>query len=461
LSNLIIVSCYTHTPDIVLLEYLLTQLQEQTELKWQLANDMSGNIAIIDIDDTAGQELYQQISSQKKPPVIITLSTDTPEDDTQLHLAKPLHSDNFIALAKSVIQQYPDITQKKDLTDDVTSAVNAQRTSPPVKSDCSSAIKRPSHRRLYNLLIDESSLYQGSFKVTYNEISIIIDLSLKQFFCTHKLMMLSMMCKADINRLQIDEIPKQEMIKTELERTPRPLSELIWCCALLGSSGELIDGINENTPLHLKVWPDLKSLIHLPRHITLSAFMSKETATISEISAQTRIIEENIIDFVNACKVLNYLDKSLILPADNNQAAASPEDNNKAARPNNSNKQILIIDDSLIARKAAAKPLKAYGFDILEANDGFDALGKLDKILPDLIILDLIMPGIDGYKVVDLLKNADKFKHLPIIMVTSKDSLMDKVKGKMSDTDAYLTKPFKDDVLLKTVIKALEKHQSL
>jgi len=118
--------------------------------------------------------------------------------------------------------------------------------------------------------------------------------------------------------------------------------------------------------------------------------------------------------------------------------------------------KILIIDDSAIARRAAAEPLAEYGYQILEAKDGFDALGKLEKEIPDLIILDLIMPGIDGYKVVDLLKNNAKFKHLPIIMVTSKDSLMDKVKGKMSATDAYITKPFKEGDLLRKVVEILK-----
>ena len=121
--------------------------------------------------------------------------------------------------------------------------------------------------------------------------------------------------------------------------------------------------------------------------------------------------------------------------------------------------KVLIVDDSVIARKAASVPLIEYGFDVFEANDGFDALGKLEKEVPDLIVLDLIMPGLDGYKVVDLLKRNDKFKDLPIIMVTSKDSLMDRVKGKMSPTDAYITKPFKEGVLLKTVINILKARQ--
>ena len=132
---------------------------------------------------------------------------------------------------------------------------------------------------------------------------------------------------------------------------------------------------------------------------------------------------------------------------------------NKSDINRTSAKKVLVVDDSVIARNAVSKPLLNCGFEIFEATDGFDALSKLDQVVPDLIIMDLIMPGIDGYKVIDLLKNNRRFNHLPVIMVTSKSSLMDKVKGKMSPTDAYITKPFKDDDLLRTVIKILKKAE--
>lgn len=141
-----------------------------------------------------------------------------------------------------------------------------------------------------------------------------------------------------------------------------------------------------------------------------------------------------------------------------NQATAAESQAYNKSNQQAFREKILIIDDSAIARKAAADPLAEFGYQIIEAKDGFDALGKLEKEMPDLIILDLIMPGIDGYKVVDLLKGNKKFNHLPIIMVTSKDSLMDKVKGKMSATDAYITKPFKEGDLLKAIDNVLRKR---
>ena len=115
------------------------------------------------------------------------------------------------------------------------------------------------------------------------------------------------------------------------------------------------------------------------------------------------------------------------------------------------NKKIMVMDDSAIARKMISRPLIAAGYSIIEAKDGLDGLGKLKKEKPHLIVLDLIMPGIDGYKVVDLIKKSKKYSNTPIIIVTSKDSLMDKLKGKMSSTDGYITKPFKEENLLEKV----------
>lgn len=119
------------------------------------------------------------------------------------------------------------------------------------------------------------------------------------------------------------------------------------------------------------------------------------------------------------------------------------------------NQTIMVIDDSAISRKMISRPLIEGGYSIIEANDGFDGLGKIQKHTPDLVIIDLIMPGIDGYKVVELLKKSEEYKDLPIIIVTSKDSLVDKIRGKMSTTDAYITKPFKDADLLDIIKKLL------
>ena len=110
--------------------------------------------------------------------------------------------------------------------------------------------------------------------------------------------------------------------------------------------------------------------------------------------------------------------------------------------------KILVVDDSALARKVVVNHLVAANFAVVEAKNGFEALGQLEQERPNLIILDLIMPGMDGYQVIDKMKSSEQFKHIPIIMVTSRDSLMDKLKGKMSATDAYITKPIDNETLI-------------
>ena len=118
-------------------------------------------------------------------------------------------------------------------------------------------------------------------------------------------------------------------------------------------------------------------------------------------------------------------------------------------------KRILVVDDSALARKIAARILIDAGYHISEAVDGFDAMGQLESEHPDLVLLDLVMPGIDGYKVVELMKAHQRYRTIPIVMLTSRASLMDKLKGKMSDSDAYITKPVKEAELLMMTARLL------
>lgn len=127
-----------------------------------------------------------------------------------------------------------------------------------------------------------------------------------------------------------------------------------------------------------------------------------------------------------------------------------------SAQPPKLPKKVLVVDDSLIARKATCKPLVQAGYYVVEASDGFEALGQMQNENPDLLVLDLIMPGIDGYKVIDIIKKNSQFDAVPIIILTSRDSLLDKLKGKLSDSDEYLTKPFKPEALLEKVAKYLK-----
>lgn len=118
-------------------------------------------------------------------------------------------------------------------------------------------------------------------------------------------------------------------------------------------------------------------------------------------------------------------------------------------------KKILVTEDSRVARKYIAKVLLGAGYAVLEAENGFEALGQLSNESPDLLILDLILPGIDGYRVLESVRKNPQFAKLPVFILTSRDSLLDKLKGRMSDSDEYLTKPVDGALLLEKIARYL------
>jgi len=122
-------------------------------------------------------------------------------------------------------------------------------------------------------------------------------------------------------------------------------------------------------------------------------------------------------------------------------------------------KKVLVVEDSRTQRKFICRMLMDNGYDAWEAVDGYEALELLQTEVPDLILLDIIMPGMDGYKVMDEIKDMPGMNDVPIIMLTSRNSLIDKVRGRVSGTDEYLTKPFKSEVLIERVNKYLHRDK--
>ena len=108
----------------------------------------------------------------------------------------------------------------------------------------------------------------------------------------------------------------------------------------------------------------------------------------------------------------------------------------------------MVIDDSKTIRRTAETLLKKVGCEVITALDGFDALSKIADQKPDIIFIDIMMPRLDGYQTCALIKNNKNFKHTPVIMLSSKDGLFDKAKGRIVGSDQYLTKPFSRDELL-------------
>jgi twitching motility two-component system response regulator PilG len=115
------------------------------------------------------------------------------------------------------------------------------------------------------------------------------------------------------------------------------------------------------------------------------------------------------------------------------------------------NLKIMVIDDSKTIRRTAETLLKKVGCEVITATDGFDALAKIADTQPNIIFVDIMMPRLDGYQTCALIKNNSSFKNTPVIMLSSKDGLFDKAKGRIVGSDQYLTKPFSKDELLNTI----------
>jgi twitching motility two-component system response regulator PilG len=112
---------------------------------------------------------------------------------------------------------------------------------------------------------------------------------------------------------------------------------------------------------------------------------------------------------------------------------------------------VLVIDDSNTIRRSAEIFLKQGGHEVLLAEDGFDALSKISDNLPDIIFCDILMPRLDGYQTCAIIKRNARFAHVPVVMLSSKDGVFDKARGRMVGSQEYLTKPFTKDQLLQAV----------
>ena len=113
--------------------------------------------------------------------------------------------------------------------------------------------------------------------------------------------------------------------------------------------------------------------------------------------------------------------------------------------------KVLVIDDSNTIRRSAEIFLKQGGHQVMLAEDGFDALAKVNDYLPQLVFCDILMPRLDGYQTCAIIKRNPRFAHVPVIMLSSKDGLFDKARGRMVGSEEYLTKPFTKEQLLRAV----------
>jgi twitching motility two-component system response regulator PilG len=110
--------------------------------------------------------------------------------------------------------------------------------------------------------------------------------------------------------------------------------------------------------------------------------------------------------------------------------------------------RVMVVDDSKTIRRTAETLLRKEGFEVVTAMDGFEALGKIVDYQPDLIFLDIMMPRLDGYQTCALIKHHRIFRNTPVVMLSSRDGLFDRARGRVVGSDRYITKPFtKEDLL--------------
>lgn len=116
--------------------------------------------------------------------------------------------------------------------------------------------------------------------------------------------------------------------------------------------------------------------------------------------------------------------------------------------------RVMVVDDSVTIRRTAESLLRREGFDVVTAEDGFEALSKIVDTRPDIIFLDIMMPRLDGYQTCAVIKNNQEFGRTPVIMLSSKDGIFDRARGALVGSEHYVTKPFTREELL----EAIEDH---
>jgi len=122
--------------------------------------------------------------------------------------------------------------------------------------------------------------------------------------------------------------------------------------------------------------------------------------------------------------------------------------------------KVMVIDDSKTIRRTAETLLKKEGCEVITANDGFEALSKIADHNPNIIFVDIMMPRLDGYQTCALIKHNQKFRNTPVIMLSSKDGLFDRARGRIVGSEQYLTKPFTKEELLGAIQQHVLKNVS-
>ena len=123
--------------------------------------------------------------------------------------------------------------------------------------------------------------------------------------------------------------------------------------------------------------------------------------------------------------------------------------------------KVMVIDDSNTIRKTTEAILKKAGYEVLTAGDGFEAMSVITDHRPDIIFVDIMMPRLDGYQTCTLIKNNRHFKETPVVMLSSKDGLFDRARGRIAGSEQHINKPFTQDELIAAITKYVPRSAAL
>ena len=113
--------------------------------------------------------------------------------------------------------------------------------------------------------------------------------------------------------------------------------------------------------------------------------------------------------------------------------------------------KVMVVDDSRTIRSTAETLLGKEGFEVATAEDGFDALAKIAENRPDIVFVDIMMPRLDGYQTCTLIKSNPQYRGIPVVLLSSRDGVFDRARGKLAGSEHYLGKPFSRDELVEVV----------
>lgn len=235
---------------------------------------------------------------------------------------------------------------------------------------------------------------------------------------------------------------------------PQPVREVQWACPLCEARGEM----NGNQCPNCKAVLALNDLDAIAQSTGVDEKLLLESIERNKVAIAAG---PNFQAHLNLALAYLNLKSSADATIQIRAAAALQPDHvmlQRTLATLQSRRLILVVDDSTTIRKVIATALERQRYRVAMAGDGMQALAKLDEEMPDLILLDITMPRMDGYQVCKVIKQNKFTKELPVVMLSGNDGFFDKVKGRMAGATDYLTKPFEPAVLLKTIQKHCSKQ---